>query len=79
LFVGVVFAVSTWYILCYVDMLYGFNGVLRRATGIRKSPALTADNWKELTPVGLWAALAHAFSVLALGTTLIAAQFDLSA
>jgi hypothetical protein len=28
---------------------------------------MTADNWKELSPVGLWAALAHAFSVLALG------------
>lgn len=28
---------------------------------------MTLDNWKELSPVGLWAALAHAFSVLALG------------
>jgi len=36
-------------------------------TGIRKSPELTADNWKELSPVGLFASLAHAFSVLALG------------
>merc|ERR1719408_511720 len=36
-------------------------------TGIRKSPELTMDNWKELSPVGLWASLAHAFSVLALG------------
>ena len=35
--------------------------------GIRKAPELTADNWKELSPVGLWASLAHAFSVLALG------------
>lgn len=35
-------------------------------TGIRPAPKLTADNWKELTPVGIWAALAHAFSVLAL-------------
>ena len=25
------------------------------------------DNWKELAPVGLFACLAHAFSVLALG------------
>ena len=36
-------------------------------TGIRKAPELTADNWKELSPVGLFASLAHAFSVLALG------------
>ncbi len=36
-------------------------------TGLRKAPQMTADNWKELTPVGLWASLAHAFSVLALG------------
>lgn len=36
-------------------------------TGLRKAPQLSADNWKELSPVGLWAALAHAFSVLALG------------
>jgi len=36
-------------------------------TGIRKAPALTLDNWKELSPVGLFTCLAHAFSVLALG------------
>jgi solute carrier family 35 protein E1 len=36
-------------------------------TGARKAPSLTMDNWKELSPVGLWASLAHAFSVLALG------------
>lgn len=36
-------------------------------TGIRKSPELTMENWKELSPVGLFASLAHAFSVLALG------------
>jgi solute carrier family 35 protein E1 len=36
-------------------------------TGIRKAPQLTLDNWKELSPVGFWACLAHAFSVLALG------------
>lgn len=36
-------------------------------TGIRDKPNMTADNWKELSPVGLWASLAHAFSVLALG------------
>jgi len=36
-------------------------------TGLRKAPTLTLDNWKELSPVGLWASLAHAFSVLALG------------
>ena len=38
-----------------------------RITGIRKAPQMTSENWKELSPVGLWAALAHAFSVLALG------------
>jgi solute carrier family 35, member E1 len=36
-------------------------------TGLRKAPELTLDNWKELTPVGVWASLAHAFSVMALG------------
>jgi len=36
-------------------------------TGLRNKPDLTAENWKELSPVGLWASLAHAFSVLALG------------
>ena len=36
-------------------------------TGIRPKPELTTENWKELSPVGLWASLAHAFSVLALG------------
>jgi len=38
-----------------------------RLTGVRKAPNLTLENWKELSPVGLWACLAHAFSVLALG------------
>jgi solute carrier family 35 protein E1 len=36
-------------------------------TGLRDKPKMTGDNWKELSPVGLWASLAHAFSVLALG------------
>jgi len=36
-------------------------------TGIRKSPSLTIANWQELAPVGIFASLAHAFSVLALG------------
>ena len=36
-------------------------------TGIRDKPNMTVANWKELSPVGLWASLAHAFSVLALG------------
>lgn len=36
-------------------------------TGLRQAPKMTTENWKELSPVGLWAALAHAFSVLALG------------
>jgi len=36
-------------------------------TGIRKPPEMSMDNWKEIAPVGLWASLAHAFSVLALG------------
>eukprot|EP01041_Mallomonas_annulata_P012287 gene12287-25840_t len=36
-------------------------------TGLRKAPELSLDNWKELSPVGLFTALAHAFSVLALG------------
>ena len=36
-------------------------------TGLRDKPNMTTENWKELSPVGLWASLAHAFSVLALG------------
>jgi len=36
-------------------------------TGLRKAPEMSTENWKEIAPVGLWAALAHAFSVLALG------------
>jgi len=36
-------------------------------TGIRKAPNMTSENWKEIAPVGLFASLAHAFSVLALG------------
>jgi hypothetical protein len=35
-------------------------------TGLRKAPELSADNWKELAPVGLWASLSHAFSVLSM-------------
>jgi solute carrier family 35 protein E1 len=38
------------------------------ATGITPAPELTLDNWKELFPIGLWTALAHAFSVVALGS-----------
>jgi solute carrier family 35 protein E1 len=35
--------------------------------GIRDKPQMTAENWREIAPVGLFASLAHAFSVLALG------------
>lgn len=35
-------------------------------TGMRRAPEMTADNWKELAPVGLWASLSHAFSVLSM-------------
>jgi hypothetical protein len=35
-------------------------------TGLRTAPELTPDNWKELAPVGLWASLSHAFSVLSM-------------
>jgi len=54
--------------LSAVQLLVGVLFVLPCwATGLRKSPSMTADNWKELAPVGLFASLAHAFSVLALG------------
>jgi len=54
--------------LSAVQLLVGVLFVLPLwATGVRKAPQLSLDNWKELSPVGLWAALAHAFSVLALG------------
>ncbi len=51
--------------LCQPDLF--LRPLYVRLTGLRKAPALTTDNWKELSPVGMWAALAHAFSVLALG------------
>ena len=35
--------------------------------GLREKPNMTSENWKEIAPVGLFASLAHAFSVLALG------------
>ena len=54
--------------LSAVQLLTGVIFVLPMwLLGLRKSPELTADNWKSLAPVGLWASLAHAFSVLALG------------
>eukprot|EP01038_Epipyxis_sp_PR26KG_P007972 gene7972-10812_t len=54
--------------LSAVQLLVGVLFVIPQwLVGVRKAPELTVDNWKELSPVGLWAALAHAFSVLALG------------
>lgn len=54
--------------LSAVQLLVGVLFVIPLwVTGIRKAPALTLDNWKELSPVGLFTCLAHAFSVLALG------------
>lgn len=54
--------------LSAVQLLVGVVFVLPMwLTGLRKSPNLTLENWKELAPVGLFASLAHAFSVLALG------------
>lgn len=35
-------------------------------TGIRPAPQLTVENWKELAPVGLFASLSHALSVLSM-------------
>jgi len=35
-------------------------------TGLRKAPKLTLGNWQEMAPIGIFAALAHAFSVMAL-------------
>jgi len=53
--------------LSAVQLLVGVLFVLPMwLTGLRPAPKLTSENWKELTPVGVWAALAHAFSVLAL-------------
>jgi len=53
------------YIIIFIRFTISFT--LKRITGLRKAPVMTSDNWKELSPVGLWTALAHAFSVLALG------------
>lgn len=53
--------------LSAVQLLVGVLFVIPQwLTGVRSAPKLTAENWKELSPVGVWAALAHAFSVLAL-------------
>jgi solute carrier family 35 protein E1 len=35
-------------------------------TGIRPAPKMTLADWKEMAPVGIWAAMAHSLSVLAL-------------
>lgn len=54
--------------LSAVQLLVGVLFVVPQwLTGIRKAPDMTVDNWKEIAPVGLFASLAHAFSVLALG------------
>jgi len=54
--------------LSAVQLLVGVLFVLPMwATGLRKAPQMSGENWKELAPVGLFASLAHAFSVLALG------------
>lgn len=54
--------------LSAIQLFFGVLFVLPMwLTGIRKSPDMTIDNWKEIAPVGLWASLSHAFSVLALG------------
>lgn len=54
--------------LSAVQLLVGVVFVLPMwLTGLRKSPDMSFDNWKEMAPIGLFASLAHAFSVLALG------------
>lgn len=54
--------------LSAAQLLVGVLFVLPQwASGLRNKPDMTAENWKEIAPVGLWASLAHAFSVLALG------------
>lgn len=54
--------------LSAVQLLVGVVFVLPMwLTGLRKSPDMSLDNWKEMAPIGLFASLAHAFSVLALG------------
>lgn len=54
--------------LSAAQLLVGVLFVLPQwASGLRNKPDMTAANWKEIAPVGLWASLAHAFSVLALG------------
>lgn len=35
--------------------------------GIRSTPSLTGQNWAELAPIGLFSALSHALSVVAMG------------
>lgn len=56
------------WLLSAVQLLVGVLFVVPQwLAGVRKAPEMTADNWKEIAPVGLFASLAHAFSVLALG------------
>ena len=56
------------HVVCYHQLAVGVLFVVPQwFLGIRKAPELSVENWKELSPVGLWASLAHAFSVLALG------------
>jgi len=54
-----------------VSMVQLFIGVLwvlpLWLLGIRKAPALTAANWAQIFPVGVWSAGAHGGSVLGLG------------
>eukprot|EP01032_Pedospumella_encystans_P007635 gene7635-9139_t len=53
--------------LAAVQLLVGVLFVVPMwLTGMRKAPELTAENWKELAPVGLFASLSHAFSVLSM-------------
>jgi len=39
--------------------------------GLRTAPRMTASDWQEMAPVGLWVACAHAASVIALGATAV--------
>ena len=39
--------------------------------GVRKTPDMTARNWQQMAPVGLWTAGAHGASVMSLGSTAV--------
>lgn len=61
-------ASNSHWALSALQLLVGVIFVLPQwLTGLRTAPDMTVANWKEIAPVGMWASLSHALSVLAMG------------